>query len=51
MTDKRMTLDLTNQLYDRLNDAVELQEKRTGIKISVSDFIRIAISEKILRGK
>lgn len=49
--ERHITLRVTENLYEQLNRAIEVHEKRTGVALTVSDFIRAAVSEKILKGK
>lgn len=49
--EKLIQIRLTDQLFSQMEKANEVHEKQTGIKQSISDFVRIAISEKLLRGK
>ncbi len=51
MSEKLINFTITDVLEEQLKLAIDRQQKKTGIKISTSDFIRVAISEKILRIK
>lgn len=47
--EKLIQIRVTDQLFTQMENANEVHEKQTGIKQSISEFVRIAISEKLLR--
>ena len=48
--EKIIQMRMTDGLYARLEKAIEVHEQRTGLAVTVSEFIRQAVSEKISRG-
>ena len=47
---KTIQIKMTDQLFSQLERHIEIHEKRTGIKLAVSDVIRESVSEKLLKG-
>ncbi len=47
---RRFTVELSEKLYDQVLKAKDVLEAKTGLTYSTSDYVRMAISEKLLKG-
>ena len=48
--EKIFQFKMSESLYSQLEKHIEIHEKRTGIRLTMSDIVRSAISEKLLKG-
>lgn len=47
--DKVFQLRMTENLFKQIDDFIKVEEKKTGLSMSMADFFRVAASEKLLR--
>jgi len=47
--ERKIQFWITQQLFEQMEKVNEIHEKKTGVKQTISDLARIAISEKVLR--